>query len=470
MSQTLSWTLTDVQALLPAARIQSGTPWRNIERVCTDSRQVQAGDCFVALRGERFDGHDHLEQAVQAGAVAVMVDCAPDRLRSLDPAVTVIRVEHTRAALGECAAAWRQRWGKTLLAVTGSNGKTTVTQMVAAILRAHWGQDALATEGNFNNDIGLPLTLLRLRDHHQVAVVELGMNHPGEIAQIAQWARPQAVLVNNAQREHQEFMKSVEAVARENASAFDHLADQGLAVFPADDVHTPLWQSLAGRHDTRTFGRGGQVDLVRHRWMDDHWRLSMVTPLGPLTLQLHMAGEHNLKNAQAAVALALAAGVHLVDIAQGLNAFRPVRGRSELMQIDWQGHAVQLFNDTYNANPDSVCAAIDTLAALPGPRLMVLGDMGEVGDQGPAFHAEVGAHAATRGIDHLFTLGELSRHASAAMPHGQHFDDMAALQHAVVQHMGNLGAVAIKGSRFMRMEQLVEQVLTLAGRKEASCC
>ena len=466
MSQTLAWTLKDVQALLPAASVRAAQPWRPIERVCTDSRQVQAGDCFVALRGERFDGHDHLAQAVAGGAVAVMVDREVD----LDPAVTVLRVSDTRDALGACATAWRARWGKPLLAVTGSNGKTTVTQMVAAILRARWGDDALATEGNFNNDIGVPLTLLRLREHHAVAVVELGMNHPGEIAQIAAWAKPDAVLVNNAQREHQEFMKSVEAVARENASAFDHMRSPGLAVFPSDDDHTPLWQTLAGKQPMRPFGAGGQVDLVRHRWMDGHWRLSLVTPLGPVSLNLHMAGEHNLRNAQAAVALALAAGVDLMDVVQGLEAFKAVRGRSELMQVDWHGHGVKLFNDTYNANPDSVCAAIDALAALPGPHLMVLGDMGEVGDQGAAFHAEVGAHAARRGMDQLFTLGALSRHASAAFAKGRHFEDMTTLQQAVVQQMPRLGALAVKGSRFMRMEQLVAHVLEQAGRKEASCC
>ena len=466
MSDQLAWSLQDVQSLLPSARIRPATPWRCIDRVCTDSREVQAGDCFVALKGERFDGHAHVQAAIASGAVAVVIEHDLD----IEASVTVIRVADARLALGEWAAAWRRRWGKTLLAVTGSNGKTTVTQMVAAILRAAHGDAALATQGNFNNDIGVPLTLLRLREHHEVAVLELGMNHPGEIDRIAAWAAPDAVLVNNAQREHQEFMGSVEAVARENASAFTHLLPNGCAVFPADDAFSSLWQSMAGQHAVRTFGAGGDVELVRHRWMDDHWLMSLVSPLGPVNLNLHMAGEHNLRNAQAALALALSAPVTLKSIADGLGAFRAVRGRSELIDLDWHGHRVKLFNDSYNANPDSVCAAIDTLAALPGPRLLVLGDMGEVGDQGEAFHLEVGEHARQRGIEHVFTLGELSRHTSGALAQGRHFDHMDQLGQAVVALITQLGSVAIKGSRFMRMDQLVAQVLADAGQKEASCC
>ncbi|MEY2781325.1 MAG: UDP-N-acetylmuramoyl-tripeptide--D-alanyl-D-alanine ligase [Pseudomonadota bacterium] len=469
MNAALAWTLNDVQSLLPSAQIRPAGPWRAIDRVCTDSREVQAGDCFVALKGERFDGHAHVQAAIAAGAVAVLVEQDLD----VDAKVTVIRVAQTRLALGEWAAAWRRRWGKPLLAVTGSNGKTTVTQMVASILRAGYGEAALATQGNFNNDIGVPLTLLRLREQHEVAVLELGMNHPGEIAQIAAWAAPDAVLVNNAQREHQEFMKSVEAVARENASAFEHLSAQGCAVFPADDAFSNLWQSLAGARSVRRFGAGGEVDMVRHRWVDDHWVMSLVSPLGPLNVKLHLAGEHNLRNAQAAVALALSAPVSLKQIVDGLEAFRAIRGRSELIDLDWQGHRVKLFNDTYNANPDSVCAAIDTLSALPGPRLLVLGDMGEVGDQGEAFHREVGEHARQRGIDQVFTLGDLSRHTSGDLAQGRHFDSMAELEQAVVATMKQLGSLVVKGSRFMRMEQLVAQLVAQTGRgdqREVSCC
>ncbi len=466
MSTGLNWRRAQVQALLPEAQLSGALDPAPIQAVSTDSRQVSPGDLFVALAGERFDGHDHLAQAVSAGAVAVMVD----RAVTVPASVLVIRVHNTRTALGALAGAWRAQWPGCLLAVTGSNGKTTVTQMVAAMLKAKWGDDALATQGNFNNDIGVPLTLLRLRQHHQAAVLELGMNHPGEIAQLAQWARPHAVLVNNAQREHQEFMKTVEAVARENASAFAHVTAPGFAVFPADDAFTPLWSELASGLSIRSFGEGGDVSAVRHTWQGDHGELSLTTPLGPVKVSVHVAGPHNLRNVQAAIALALCAGLNLVDVAEGLAAFRAVSGRSQLSTLDWQGRSVMLLNDTYNANPDSVKAAIDTLVQLPGPHALVLGDMGEVGDQGPAFHEEVGRYAAVHQVAHVLTLGTLSQFTSDALTQGQHHTDLPALLQALDARMPQLGSVCVKGSRFMRMEQVVTHLQAPGIRgKEASC-
>ena len=421
------------------------------ERVHSDSRTLQPGDLFVAIRGERFDANDFLGQARASGAVAAIAQ--PGRLPGGLPGG---EVDDSKAALGRLAQAWRQQFRLPLVAVTGSNGKTTVTQMVASILRAWQPQNHLATQGNFNNDIGLPLTLLRLRADHRVGVVELGMNHPGEIAYLADIARPTVALVNNAQREHQEFMATVEAVARENASVFGALDRHGTAVFPAGDDYTALWTELAGARACLTFGdadRGADLFLAGSEWLEGRWTVRAMTPAGPLDFLLHIAGRHNVRNALAAAACALAAGVPLPAIQAGLEAFEPVKGRSRALAVQVGGRAVTLVDDTYNANPDSVRAAIDVLAELPGPRLLVLGDMGEVGDQGPQFHTEVGRYARERGIERLYTLGEQSR----AMA-GRHFEEIGALNAAVLQAVEESASVLVKGSRFMKMERVVEAI------------
>jgi UDP-N-acetylmuramoyl-tripeptide--D-alanyl-D-alanine ligase len=333
--------------------------------------------------------------------------------------------------------------------------------MVASILRATYGDGALATRGNFNNDIGLPLTLLRLRESHRAAVVELGMNHPGEIAQLAGYAMPTVAVVNNAQREHQEFMHTVRAVAEENGQAIAALGASGVAVFPANDEYTGVWQQLALTRPCVRFGDGGEVN-VRGAWQDDHFsaRLSLVGTLADF--KLHIAGAHNLRNAAAAAACAHAAGVGATDIAAGLEAFRPVGGRSDVKAITLQGKRITLVDDSYNANPDSVRAAIDVLASLPGPRVLVLGDMGEVGDQGPVFHAEVGAHAAALGIEHVLLLGEATRATQQACANAHHFADIDALLQQLQSHAAQAGSVLVKGSRFMKMERATQFLIAQA--------
>ncbi|MBS0609229.1 MAG: UDP-N-acetylmuramoyl-tripeptide--D-alanyl-D-alanine ligase [Proteobacteria bacterium] len=444
-----------LQARMPAARLvgDGATP---LARVHTDTRTLAAGDLFVALKGERFDANSFLPQARAAGAAAAITH------GGLQAAgLPGIEVPDTLAALGVLAAGWRAQFGLPLIAVTGSNGKTTVTQMIAAVLRAWKGEAALATQGNFNNDVGLPLTLLRLRPTHAAAVTELGMNHPGEIAYLADIARPTVALVNNAQREHLEFMHTVEAVARENGSVLTALAPDGVAVFPAADTFTPLWRGLAGRCRCLTFG-GDEADVrcAEAQWVDGTWQLRVHTPAGAFDTRLAIAGRHNVMNALAATACALAAGVPPEAIAQGLAAFEPVKGRSRALALHYKGRAITLVDDSYNANPDSVRAAIDVLAELPGPRLLVLGDMGEVGNQGPQFHAEAGAHARSRGIEQVFALGALSVHMAGA----RHFDDMAALIAAVRAQLPEVGSVLVKGSRFMRMEQVVQAL-----QEEGAC-
>jgi UDP-N-acetylmuramoyl-tripeptide--D-alanyl-D-alanine ligase len=450
------FTLSQAADWLPGARVV-GEPDTPILRVHTDTRSLQAGDLFVALRGERFDANDLLPQALSAGAAAVLahVGCIPEGAAGLE-------VDDTRRALGQLAAAWRARFQGPLVAITGSNGKTTVTQMVASILRA-WRQDAaLSTLGNLNNDIGVPQTLLRLRDLHRVAVVELGMNHPGEIAQLADIARPTVALVNNAQREHQEFMATVEAVARENGAVFAALPTDGVAVFPASDPYSALWSALAGGRRCMTFGEAvstADVGLIACTWRGQAWSAHVRTPAGALSFSLRVAGRHNVINALAAAACALAAGAPLEAVAQGLVAFEPVAGRSRSLSVRQGDRAITVVDDTYNANPDSVRAAIDVLAALPGPHLLVLGDMGEVGDQGPQFHAEVGAYARERGIAVLLTLGEQSR----AMG-GTHCETYEALEAAVLSQLPAAASVLVKGSRFMKMERVVQAITAQAGR------
>ena len=431
-----------------------------VRRVHSDTRTLQPGDLFVALKGERFDANDFLADARAKGAVAAIAQ--PGRLPAGMPG---IEVDDSKEALGRLANAWRKRHALPLIAVTGSNGKTTVTQMVAAILRAWHPQAHLATEGNLNNDIGLPLTLLRLRPAHRIGVIELGMNHPGEIAYLAKVAEPTVALVNNAQREHQEFMATVEAVARENGSVFDALPKKGVAVFPAGDDYTMLWTGLAEARPCMTFGdadSGADLRLAGSEWLEGHWQVRAESPAGAMQFRLHIAGRHNVRNALAAAACALAAGVPLDAITRGLEAFQPVKGRSRALAVALGGRTVTLVDDTYNANPDSVRAAIDVLAELPGPRLLVLGDMGEVGDQGPAFHQEVGDYARERRIEQFFTLGE-----QAAGMKGRHFADIDALNAAVLEALPHAASVLVKGSRFMKMERVVEAIAAHAQQRQA---
>ncbi len=465
-------TLGQAHRLLPGS-VLVGDPATPIHRVHTDTRTLQQGDFFVALRGERFDAHDFLPQAAQAGAVAVLVQQGADTC-----GLPGLIVPDTRAALGWLAAGWRARFDIPLIGVTGSNGKTTVTQMIASILRA-WvasqgaPEASLATQGNFNNEIGVPLTLLRLREgQHRCAVVELGMNHPGEIAQLAAIAAPTVGLVNNAQREHQEFMHTVEAVARENGAVLQTLSRTGAAVFPADDTYAPIWRELANGYPKVDFATQGSAAVTgTSRWVAEptpHWVVDVRTPQGEATFSLHMAGEHNVRNALAATAAALGAGVPLAVIAQGLQAFEPVKGRSQLRCVQVGGRSVTLVDDSYNANPDSVRAAIDMLAGLPGPRWLVLGDMGEVGSQGPAFHAEVGAYARERGIEHFWTAGSLC--VDAAQAYGasaRHFPSAADIVAALPTPADapQAASVLVKGSRFMKMEQVVA---TLTGGAHAA--
>ena len=418
--------------------------------VSTDSRQVSIGNLFVALRGDRFDAHEFLSEIAAKGVAAVVVERLPEGL-----SVPALVVPDTRIALGEIGAYWRRQFKLPVIGVTGSNGKTTVKEMIASILSAAFGADhALATRGNLNNDIGVPLTVFRLNASYKAAVIELGMNHPGEIAAITAIAQPGVGLVNNAQREHQEFMESVEAVAKENGSVILGLPADGVAVFPADDAYTDLWRSYAGQRKTLTFGLSKEADVSGTFQVNDFGSdLSIMAGGKQFQVTLAAAGVHNVRNALAATACALAIGISEEAIVRGLEAFAPVNGR---LQRKPAKSGALVIDDTYNANPDSVRAAIDVLSNVPAPRVLVLGDMGEVGDEGPQFHREIGAYARDKGIERLLTLGELARHASEAFGKGAtHFTEIGAITNAAEELAATGTTALVKGSRFMKMERVV---------------
>lgn len=423
--------------------------------VSTDSRTVQAGDLFVALRGERFDGHAYVAECLQRGAAAALVS------QQVAGAGSQLVVADTRVALGQLAAYWRSQFAIPLVAVTGSNGKTTVKEMLAAILRAAAGGDAavLATQGNLNNDIGLPMTLLKLREQHRYAVAEMGMNHAGEIAYLTRLGRPDVALVNNALPAHLEGLGSVEGVARAKGEIFQGLGAGGTAIINADDAYAPLWRELAAPHRIQTFGLEQTADVsADYRLNADGSEVTLKTPQGSARLHLPAAGLHNVRNALAATAAALAMGVTLVAVVNGLQQFSGAKGRLQ-RKSGLQGCTV--IDDTYNANPASMRAAIDVLAACPGKRVLVLGDMGELGADAEQLHAEIGQYARAARLDGLLTLGEMSRAYA-----GERYDTPEQLADALRPQLDNTTTVLVKGSRFMRMERVVA-LITETQEKEA---
>ena len=421
--------------------------------VSTDSRTAPAGSLFIALRGEKFDAHRFMGGLAVRGVVAAIVERMPK-----DFDLPALIVPDTRAALTAIAHNWRRQFKLPVIGVTGSNGKTTVKEMLASILQVAAGEDQfLATRGNFNNDIGVPLTVLRLHAACRAAVIELGMNHPGEIAQLAEVAKPTIGLVNNAQREHQEFMTSVEAVAIENGAVLQSLPVNGTAVFPADDPYSSLWHGFAtqrGRRKIVTFGLSPDAD-VTCTWKANGFGSDLIVRARAATFEVPLmaAGQHNVRNALAAIACASALGIKPAKIALGLAAFRPVNGR---LQKKAAPNGVHVIDDSYNANPDSVRAAIDVLAQADGPKILVLGDMGEVGNDGRKYHEEVGAYARGRGIAQLLTFGDLAQSSGSAFgAHAKHFVEIGALLQALDHAVAPNTTVLVKGSRFMQMERVV---------------
>ncbi|MDT3736651.1 MAG: UDP-N-acetylmuramoyl-tripeptide--D-alanyl-D-alanine ligase [Denitratisoma sp.] len=454
-----------MMSLMEAALATGGTALYGnprFEGVSTDTRTIASGELFIALKGGNFDGHEFVGAAAERGAAAAMVD--RDWAAGRSSGLPLLTVADTRLAFGYLGASWRARFDIPLIGVTGSNGKTTVKEMIAAILRARAlseGYDpelaVLATTGNLNNDIGLPLMLLRLHGSHRAAVIEMGMNHPGEIAYLTRLAQPTVALVNNAQRAHLAGLGGVAEVARAKGEIFDGLRSGGTAVINADDAFAGLWREMSAGHRLLTFGLEQPAD-VRGRAEPKALGslLSIETPQGAIEVALAVPGLHNARNALAATAAALAAGASLAAVSAGLTSFAGVKGR---LQVRPAAAGAVLIDDSYNANPDSVRAAIDVLASTPGRKILVLGDMGEIGGQAGQFHDEIGGYAKSQGVDQLFALGEHSELASRNFgAGGRHFADAEALLEALAPQLGADTVVLVKGSRFMRMERVADAV------------
>ncbi|OGA20638.1 MAG: UDP-N-acetylmuramoyl-tripeptide--D-alanyl-D-alanine ligase [Betaproteobacteria bacterium RIFCSPLOWO2_02_FULL_67_26] len=445
---------------------------RAFDAVSTDTRALSPQALFVALKGARYDGHDFLAQAAGKKAAGALVEKTGLKIedRALSERLPLLVVDDSKKSLGALAANWRGKFAMPLVALTGSNGKTTVKEMLASILREACvaqspipdppspvldpESSVLATRGNLNNDIGVPLTLLELRSGHRYAVIEMGMNHEGEIRTLARLAAPDVALVNNAGPAHFEFFGAIEAIARAKGEIFEGLGPGGTAVINADDRHAGLWRGLAGGRRIVEFGieRPAAVSATyRLKWLESE--IVVKTPLGEAATLLRAPGVHNVRNALAASAAAVALEVPVPAIARGLARFVGITGR---LQKKPALNGATLIDDTYNANPESARAAIAVLALAPGGKLLVLGDMGELGPGAPELHAEVGEFARGKGVGRLYTLGELSAHATRAFGAGaRHFTRIEDLLAAVENALAPGVTVLIKGSRFMRMERVV---------------
>jgi len=420
-----------------------------LQGVSTDTRTLQPGQLFVALRGPHFDGHDYLAEAKANGAAACMVEKPVANCPALI-------VSDTRLALGKLARAWRHRFAIPLVAVTGSNGKTTVKEMLASIL-AQQG-DTLATRGNLNNDIGLPLTLFGLDAQHASAVVEMGANHMGEIAYLTRLAEPNVAIITNAAPAHLEGFGSLEGVAKAKGEIFQGLGDNGTAIINADDRFAPLWRDLAKNNNQLTFGLHQPAD-VSARWQagERGSQLQVTSPGGEMQFGLVLLGEHNVMNALAAIAAAQAAGMSLAAIKAGLECMQPVPGRLELKQ---GLNRSRIIDDTYNANPASLDAAIQVLAGFAGKRILVLGDMGELGEDALTLHIKAGLAAKAGGIDVLYTVGSMAKAAAKAFEAGaQHFDNQEAAIAALQTELAPNVTVLLKGSRLSHMERVVDALV-----------
>ncbi|MES9833711.1 MAG: UDP-N-acetylmuramoyl-tripeptide--D-alanyl-D-alanine ligase [Candidatus Thiodiazotropha sp. DIVDIV] len=428
----------------------------SFQSVSTDTRTIQPGDLFVALTGPNFDGHRFVEQAIEKGAVAIMVSSPQDS------EIAQLQVSDTRHGLGRLAGYWRDRFEVPLVAITGSNGKTTVKELLAAILKIRG--TVLATKGNLNNDIGLPLTLLRLQDQ-QYAVVEMGANHSGEIGYLSQVAHPDIALINNAGAAHLEGFGDLLGVAQAKGEILSGLKPSGVAVLNADDDFFALWRGYAGERRIISFGTSSKADVqsdlnqAEMRWTDQGFQNHMQVRYLDQQFEVHLslAGRHNLMNALAAIAAALGMGCGVEDIQKGLASVQAVEGRLRLL-VSPAGY--RLIDDSYNANPDSVDAAIEVLRSAPGERYLVLGDLAELGADSVALHGEIGDRAKQAGLEHLYTLGELSRNAVERFgAGGVAFSGLGELVDALDAETRSGDAVLVKGSRSAGMDRVVERLM-----------
>ncbi len=437
-----------------ATILKTASPSENAEfqSVSTDSRSLQKGDLFFALSGPNFDGHDFLEAVEQAGAVAAVVS------HEVSCPIPTIKVADTRKALGILARYHRVELGLPVIAITGSCGKTTTRALVEKVLSQ--AGHVLASVKSYNNDIGVPLTLLRLNNHHQSAVIEIGANHPGEIAYLTQIAKPNIALITNAAEGHLEGFGNVEGVSRAKGEIFQGLDEAGIAIINHDDFYADYWRSLVGSRQVISFAIEHDADVMaKDVTCDDEVRATfcLQLPNGAIDVTLQLIGEHNVMNALAAAAVGYAKGLSVVQIKNGLEATTAVKRRL----IQRRGYAgATVIDDTYNANPLSVAAAMKVLARRSGPSIFVLGDMLELGPKADCMHQQLGEKAKALGIDYLFCLGQHARHAALAFgQQGYHFQDHATLTQALKNHLQSDMTVLVKGSLGMQMDQIAKAVL-----------
>jgi len=410
-----------------------------LSNISTDTRTLKKGELYIALKGENFDGHDFLKQAYEQGAIGAIVS------RMVDTPLPLLQVEDTRIALGQLAKMWRNQFDIPVIALTGSCGKTTTKAMLASIL-SRCGE-TLVTEGTLNNDIGVPLTLLQLTDKHQFAVIEMGTNHFGEIAYITNIAQPTIACVLNAGPGHLEFFGDVAGVAREKADIY---AGAKIGIINLDDEFSDSWQQKIKKHIT--FSTKKKADV----WASDIQYPNFTLHIGEksVSIQLPILGQHNVSNALAAAAMVQPLNIAIDAIKTGLEAFSPVSKR--LVQMQGLNHSV-LIDDSYNANPSSFGAAVNLLAAFPAQeKILIMGDMGELGSNAPQYHADIGAQAKQKGIQKLYAVGRLSQKAAEAFGEGAHyFIDQATLIKAVTTQLHSGVVVLVKGSKSSKMGNIV---------------
>lgn len=419
--------------------------------VSTDTRTLISGNLFVALVGENVDGHDFIAKAEEKGANAILAS------RPVQSSLPTVIVPDTLAALGQLSANWRDRFQLPLIGVTGSNGKTTLKNMIASILRATSNDPTavLATIGNLNNQIGLPLTLLRLSEEHRFGVIEMGMNHFGEIDYLTKLTKPMVAIITNAAECHLEGLKDVAGVAKAKGEIFGGLPPNGIAILNHDDPFYEYWRNVIGDHRALTFGLkpGADVTILS----SDHQTITMNTPSGNIDVKLPLLGTHNQMNAMAATAATLALGIDIEIIKQGLEQVKAEPGRMRQYFLE---NELRIIDDSYNANPFSLKAAIQTLASLQGTKIMVLGDMKELGPAEKEYHRAAGEQISAAKIDYLFTLGDLSRETSEAFgDRAKHFTDIVPLLSALKPYLASQVNCLVKGSRSMKMEKIIEAIV-----------
>ena len=420
----------------------------------TDSRTLREGELFIALRGTYFDAHQFISEAKESGAVGVLVE------REVDRSIPWIMVQDTRHTMGQIAGLWRSRFSPGVVGITGSNGKTTVKEMIYSILSKC--ASVLVTKGNLNNDIGVPMTMFNLNGKHKYAIIEMGANHPGEISWLSEIAKPRVAIITQCAPAHLEGFGDIIGVAKAKGEIVDALPDEGTAILNYDDQFHGLWQQVAGNRRCITFGKTGEADVYAAEILlgSRSTSFKLKTAKGRINIFLQLMGEHNVINALAAAAGAIALGVDLHDIKKGLESIEAVKGRLQWLQSP---SGVQIVNDTYNANPGSLQAALNAMTNLSGPRWMILGDMEELGDEAVTIHEQAGRLIRNAGFDKLFACGELAIHAVDAFGDGgYHFESQNELITALLIEITAKTTLLVKGSRSSRMERVVELLIEKA--------